>query len=219
MTAAPVRHVISTIRVIASDRVRYFTPATQFWMLQIALPAAGLGLLIAGHSLGWPRLMSTGVFVLGATGVAAGGACMLLRRITFARRGWGFELWVWHGTAAVFIGAAFAVLGSALAATALMHLGGTELMEIGARFRARPGLLLVPVGLALLLGGIGAFIGFRNAGEMGRSEIWNFVLSVPDRLAGAILIVIGAAALIVGLWEMGAEASFDRWVGERIAHP
>lgn len=219
MAAAPVKHVSPTVRVTESDRVRRFTPATQFWMLQIALPAAGLGLLIAGHALGWPRLMSAGVFVLGAAGVAAGGACMLMRRITFARRGWGFELWVWHGTAAVFIGAAIAVLGSVLAAAALTHLSGTELMEIAARFRDRPGLLLVPVGLALLLGGIGAFIGFRNAGEMGRSALWNFVLSVPDRLAGTILISIGAATLIVGLWELSAEAAFDRWLAERIAHP
>lgn len=185
-------------------------PAMQFWLLQVTIPATGLALLILGHRLASPLMMDAGVLVLAVAAIGSGAACVLLRRITFARRGWGFELWVWHGVAAQFIGASLIVVGAALAAAALVHLSGANSTSMLTAIRARPGLALVPVGAALLLGGIGAFVGFREAGEVGRGTLWNFVPSIPDRIAGVILMAFGGAALALGLYELWAPEAFDR---------
>lgn len=188
------------------------SPAAQFWVLQIAVPASGLALLIAGHELGWPRLMSAGMFTLGVGAIASGVASALTRRITFARRGWGFELWVWEGVAALFIGAALLIVGLALATTALLYLGGMDLATMGAGLHARPGLALAPIGLALLTAGIGAFIGFQEEGEAGRGLPWNLFLGIPNRIAGVILSVLGVTALALGLFELVAPHAFDCWL-------
>lgn len=39
------------------------SPTAQFWILQTALPASGLLLLITGLRIGEPRLCDAGVFV------------------------------------------------------------------------------------------------------------------------------------------------------------
>lgn len=183
------------------------------------MPAVGLALLISGHRLASPRLMEAGVLALGAAAAASGAACVLMRRIVFARRGWGFELWVWRGTAALFIGGALVALGAALVIAAAMHAGGTSLAAMTAGVRQRPGIALVPLGLVLLPAGIGAFIGFQEAGETGRGRLWNLLLGVPERIGGAILSTLGAAALATGAYELLAPKAFDRWLVSLLGHP
>jgi hypothetical protein len=183
------------------------------------MPAVGLALLISGHRLASPRLMEAGVAVLGCAAAASGAACMLMRRIVFARRGWGFELWVWRGAAALFIGGALIALGAPLVIAASLHAGGTSLAAMTAVVRQRPGIALVPLGLVLLPAGIGALIGFQEAGEVGRGRLWNLVLAIPDRIGGAILTTLGAAALATGAYELLAPEAFDRWLASLLGHP
>ncbi len=196
----------------AGDAGERLTPTRQFWWLQVMLPACGLALLLGGFWLALERMMQAGVMVLAVAAGASGIACAGKRRVAFARRGWGFELWVWHGVAAVYIGCGLIVFALAVLGAALAHAAGVPLEALAGQLRARPSLALLPLGACCALIGSGVAIGFEAAKERGRGRVWNTLLLLPDRLGGGILAAIGLLLLAAGSYEWLLPRSFDAWI-------
>jgi len=189
------------------------TPVAQYWGLQVGLPGLGLALLVAGVEWEVPLLPDLGVLALAAGAAASGVACAAYRRVVFV---WPSEqryrLVAWHGNAALCFGASLLVLGVAVAAAGLAHLGGRSPEAIRAAVLARPSLALVPAGAALLLLGVGTVVGFPEGRDPARGPAWNLLLSLPGRLGGAILVLLGAGLLALGGYELLAPEQFDALV-------
>ncbi len=186
------------------------TPKAQFWWLQTVLPGAGLLALVLGVDRDLPLVADAGVLLLAAAGVAGGGATAALRRVVVVSPAtYRLVLLTFTGPAAVFAGAAFVVLGLAAGAAGLLHLSGTSAAGLKSLLASRPGLALAPAGLALLSHGLAFLVGFPEGRDAARGAAWNALLSIPARLGGAVLVLLGAAALGIGAWELAAPDAFD----------
>jgi hypothetical protein len=188
------------------------TPKAQHWWLQTALPGAGLLALVAGVDRDWPRLADAGLLLLAAAGITAGGVTLALRRLVFLARTRRFVLRVWTGPGAVFAGVGLIVVGLMAGAVGVLHWAGTSAAGLKALVVSRPGLLLAPAGAAFSCQGLALLIGFPEARDPRGGGLWNALLSVPGRLGGLILLVLGAGALALGSWEILSPAAFDRAV-------
>ncbi|NPV55321.1 MAG: hypothetical protein HPY76_01425 [Anaerolineae bacterium] len=73
--------------------------------------------------------------------------------------------------------------------------------------KARPGVALLLLGMALLSGGVKYLLGAKED----RSTRWDIILrSLPERVLGAVMGLIGLASLIAGAVEVLFPAGFDR---------
>ncbi|MBK6602880.1 MAG: hypothetical protein IPG28_15370 [Betaproteobacteria bacterium] len=188
--------------------------------LQIAAPAVSFVALVAGFSLGWPRLAAVGVAGLGLTAIALGRFAIRERRLMFIRGALRtprpYRYFLYEGMAAIPFGLALAIagLGAILLATLQLFGVGVDAMRDAAL--ARPGVVLVPLGALLLCQGLGFAIGFRGAARSTGERLWLRFLHLPAFLGGAILVALGAATLTLGAFELLAPDRFDRaWASIR----
>ena len=143
------------------------SPTAQFWILQTALPASGLLLLITGLRIGEPRLCDAGVFALALSAVTTGIASIAWRRVVVLRRelSFGFKLVVYEGVAARLAGIALIALGVAVASLGAAHAAGTSAAAIRSSMIARPGLALGAWELLAPQAFDGLVESFRRAGS------------------------------------------------------
>lgn len=184
---------------------------TRYWILVVGVPMAGLALVIIGAEFEASVLIGFGLLVLAAA--AIGNGVMQVRTREFMFQPPAYRIAVlerWEGPSAVFFGYAFIVAGAWIGAAALAHLGGLDADALGALLLARPGLVLAPLGLFLLAVGAGYVAGFQDGHTPARGALWNCVMSLPNRMGGVILLALGAAAFIVGLFELLEPAHFAR---------
>ncbi|MHB8764937.1 MAG: hypothetical protein ACYDA8_11470 [Deferrisomatales bacterium] len=185
------------------------TPAAQYWGLQVGLPGLGLALLVGGVEWEATLPAALGVLLMAAGAVASGLACAAYRRVVFLWPGRRYRLVAWHGNAALGFAGALLTLGAAAGAAGLAHLSGCSPAAIREAVLARPSLGLVPAGAGLLCLGLGIAAGFPEGRDPANGRAWNLLLSVPNRLGGAILLMIGAGLLGVGGYELASPEGFD----------
>lgn len=178
-------------------------------------PGLSFAALLIGFNAGWPRLTAAGVAGFGLTALLIGWwaarerRLFLMRTATTVRRPCRYV--IYEGPAAVPYGMAFIVLGATVVGAVAWFLTGTDLDAIRQAVLARPGRALVPVGASLALYGLGFAIGFGSR-EGTRARRWfNALLDLPARVAGLMLIGLGAASLAIGLVDAANPVLFDRW--------
>ena len=178
-------------------------------------PALAFAALLAGFNFGWPHLMAFGVIGLGLCGLWIGYLAVSERRLMFIRGGSMtsrvFRYFIYEGVAAVPYGLAHAVGGVCLIAPAVLFLGGTSLARMREIALARPGRLLLPLGVLLLCHGLGFVIGFTHRSGSWWQRVWAMLIDAPARLGGLILLVLAVAVLVVGGIEWFAPAQFNQW--------
>jgi uncharacterized membrane protein len=112
--------------------------------------------------------------------------------------------WVFEGSAAVLLGVVLVILGLGLAVAGVAFVLGAE-HRLLAHLLARPGLPLVAIGTASCAGGGARLLGAREW----RGSLRRFLASLPERIGGVFLLLLGLVALAVGAFELIAPAAFD----------
>lgn len=165
---------------------------------------AGLLLLIAANRFDRPELIGPGL-ILFAIGIVTAGGHAVTTRYLRERRSVAPGSRVFEGPAAIFSGLAVIVLGLSMGVAGVAFLVGAEgaLLDIALR---RPGLALVPAGLASAAWGAGRVLGAREW----RGSWWRLVANIPERIGGAMLLLLGAALLGLGGFELLAPDAFAR---------
>jgi len=177
-----------------------------FWsIIQIGLTVVAFLLSLAGDKLSIPILLYTGISVFGLAAIAVGMEAMLTRRIVLYRQRNYSETYL--GIAAYAQGVQFSFIGIFLIGTSIMAYfdNGSEVFQSLVR---RPWPLLVVVGTYCLMQ---AVIAIGGSVEQKQGTRWIVALDffVGRLLPGAILIIIGLAALGMGLFEFVLPAQFD----------
>lgn len=185
---------------------------TRFGLLDIILPGVALAGVLAGFHLRQPPLLSLGVLVLGGRFVLAGWLALRERQIIVWNpnyRRFTDAVRVYHGPAAAPMGLAGMLLGAVLAVLAVTSLAGVSVDALRAALVRRPALMLVPTGLIVCLYGLGFLLGFQDHGEdIKTSRTGLFLLHLPERLGGAILVLLGAGLLLVAAYGEARRAGF-----------
>jgi hypothetical protein len=186
-------------------------------------PALSFAALLGGFYLGWPRIAAAGVIGFGLTGLWIGGLAILERRLLFIRPGLGFRrdrmFVIYEGFAAVLWGLAYVLGGATLIVASALFIGGTTIEQMRDHILARPALVLVPAGAALLCQGLAFFIGFVDRRGSPTRRFFGMLLDAPARLAGLIVMAWGGAMLWIGLVDWLAPAVFLRWFESVTGNP
>lgn len=178
----------------------YAPPLARFWLLHVALPAIAVTGVLGGFHLGLPALIAAGVGVLGARFMLAGWLALRKRQIIVWNpnyRRFADAVREYHGPAAVPMGLAGMLLGAMLAVLAVTSFAGVSVDTLRATIMRQPALALVSAGLALCLYGLGFLLGFQGHGErLDGSSAELFLLGLPERLGGVILMLLGAGLML-----------------------
>ena len=174
------------------------------WLVVLALIGiAGLLLLIAAERFGRHELIGPGLLLF-AVGALAAGVNAIVSRYTYERSDATHRSQTFEGPAAVLIGLVLVILGTALAAAGVSFVLGAE-AGLYAFLLERPGFALVPLGLMFAAGGGARVIGARNW----RGSAKRFLASIPERIGGSMLLLIGLALLAIGAFEIVMPDGFD----------
>lgn len=177
----------------------------------ILAPAVFTAAVLAGFSFGLSAVMAAGAVGLGATAVAVGGLAVLERRlfhIVRSLRGDRRRFVVYEGLAAIPMGLAWIVAGATLAAGAVAYLFAGGAHELRAALLERPGFALLPAGAFLLAQGLGFVVGFPRRSATAGQRVADWLMALPARLGGLLLVVLGALLLAAGFYERLLPAAF-----------
>jgi hypothetical protein len=209
-------------RIPASEEERRHVEGRVLRQIILA-PVASLSLLLGGFALGWPRVAALGLVAFGLTAVWIGMLAVRERRLMFIRGGITvlreYRYFIYEGAAAVFYGAAYMVGGAYVVALTLGFLAGASLEGIRGRLLARPSLLLVPVGTALLCYASGFLIGFTHREGSRWSRAFGVLIDAPARLGGLALLAWALAMLAIGFLDLVSPASFRHGFGSIAGNP
>lgn len=181
------------------------------WMaMEFVLIVLGLGLTFAGFKLNIPVLQDAGIAALGVLGIVIGWEAIITRRIMIGSRRHGSRR-LYTGTAAVLQGAQFNMLGFFLIVIAILLFSNVDPKVLGQQIARHPGWLLVVLGVIFLTQAVIVFIGEKLA----ENARWSVLLDliVVRLLPGGILVLLGVAALGLGLFEMLLPNAFDAMGG------
>ena len=169
-----------------------------------------LGVIIASEPLPILHALPLGLFMIGIGLAAVFLDTLLTGKITFFRR--ASDSYSYQGLAGYLWGAEMIFIGGAIAFAALMEW-------------LSPGWVLVwiktPVGLAQLLIGSGLVV--SSAGVVNiigtvenRESKTAFLLSLPSRLFGLLIILAGLLVLGLGFFQLAAPGALGGWIKELI---
>jgi hypothetical protein len=180
--------------------------AKKLGTLQWILIGLGTAIGYAGWRFGWPAVIGLGVALAGL-GVAAGGVeDMLNREVSLSYHEEGGRYQTYSGASAVLMGVMWVLVGLAMVIgglAAMVGLGGW----LWSNLRAHPGPALVLAGMAMIAYGGSEALGARE--NRLSASFLNFLGSVPARIFGVILVVVGLLALGAGTLELIAPQAFD----------
>jgi hypothetical protein len=180
--------------------------AKKLGTLQWILIGLGVALGYAGWRFGWPAAIGLGVALAGL-GIAAGGVeDMLNREVSLSYRDEGGHYQTYSGTSAVLMGVTLVLAGLAMLVGGLAYAAGLGAWLWG-NIRAHPGPALVLAGLAMIAYGGMEALGARE--NRLSASFLNFLGSVPARIFGVLLVVVGLVTLGAGTLELIAPQAFD----------
>ncbi len=174
-------------------------------MIQIGLIIVAVLLSFAGDKLSIPILLYAGISVFGLTAIVVGMEAVITRRIILYRQRNFSETYL--GLAAYAQGVQFSFIGIFLIGTSIMAYfnNGSEVVQSLVR---RPWPVLVVVGTYCLMQ---AIIAIGGSVEQKKGTRWIVALDflAGRLLPGSILIILGLAALGLGLFEFVLPTQFD----------
>src|SRR5690606_6814154 len=164
-------------------------------LFQFALLIGGAVLILGGDQLRRSDLQYPGIALIGLSTVTYGLQALLSRQISFrdehrimmsyrglAAASWGLMLML----------AGLAVIGGAVAAVLGIEQALFEML------RARPGLIVAPLGVIFVLRSVAAMVGPDHP----RRGLWGKVRRLFGFLLGLIGLVLGAATIALGSWDL-----------------
>jgi hypothetical protein len=209
-------------RIPSSEDERRFVEGRILRQVIIA-PAASFTLLLGGVYVGWPRGAALGVIGFGLTAIWIGTLAVRERRLLFIRGGSmtrrEYRYFIYEGVAAVPYGLAYLVGGASLVIASLWFLSGASLDQMRDAALARPSLVLIPLGAALLCYALGFLIGFVHREGSAWSRAFGMLLDAPARLGGLILLAWAVVLLAIGLVDLLSPASFRQGFESLVGNP
>jgi hypothetical protein len=178
--------------------------------IEFVLIVLGLGLAYAGFKLNNPVLQDLGIAALGVLSIVMGWEAILKRRIVIGSRRHGSRH-LYTGSAAVLHGVQFNILGFFLIVIAILLFFNADPKVLGQQIARHPGWLLVLLGIIFLTQAVIVFIGEKLAEDARWSVLLDLI--VLRLLPGGILVVLGVAALGLGLFEILLPNAFDAMGG------
>jgi hypothetical protein len=171
-----------------------------------------LGLLFAfvGYQFSIPFLLHAGIGCFGLAMIAMGWQAILTRHMVLRGRRRGPRQ-TYTGVAAIFQGIQFNFLGLFLIGIALMMYFNND-QQIALQIARRPGLALVVFGGICLMQAMITFSGSEES-RRGSQGLVVMNLLVARLLPGLILVVVGVALSLLGLFEAVAPERFDELGG------
>ena len=178
--------------------------------IEFSLIVLGLGVAYAGFKFNIPVLQDLGILSLGVLSIVIGWEAITTRRIVIGSRRHGSRR-LYTGTAAVLQGMQFNILGFFLIVISVLFFFKSDPQALGQQIARHPGGLLVVLGIVLLTQSVIVFIGEK----LSENARWSVFLDriVLRLLPGAILLVLGLAALGFGVLELFAPNIFDALSG------
>ena len=174
-------------------------------IVQIGLAVVAISLAVAGDKLSIPILLYAGISLLGLTAIVVGMEAMITRRIVIYRSRRYSETYL--GIAAYAQGVQFSLIGIFFIGTSIAaYLDNGR--DIFLHLVQRPWSVLVVFGVFCLMQAVIAIGGSVEQKQGSRFAV-TLDLLFGRLLPGIILIVIGLAALGLGLFEFVAPAQFD----------
>jgi hypothetical protein len=160
---------------------------------QIALAVLAALAILSSEWLGRPRLMYSGAICLGGLAALAGIDTILTRHVRFFETRVGST--TYRGLAAQLWGITFIVMGGAIAAFGVS--GFTSLAErsLAEALLEQPGIPLIGLAAILLGAGGATLLGPAHSS----ASRWDLLLSLPNRLAGLIGVVLGVGVMALGV--------------------
>ena len=178
--------------------------------VQIVFALLGVLLAYLGNRFSMPLLFYGGIACFGLASMAIGLEGIFTQRIVLGRRRRGSKR-TYTGIPAILQGVQFNLIGLFFIVIAgLLYLNIGRDLFLG--FVRRPGLPLLLLGAVCLMQAVIAIMGSHEVKE---GPGWAVILSLfTARLyPGLLLIVIGLAAIGLGLYEIAAPAAFDEMGG------
>lgn len=180
-------------------------------VLQLSTAAIAVISLIGGEKLSLPILTTAGIAILGVTAILVGLEGIIKRRIVLGSRYNRYGVETYLGLAATAQGMLFLFLGAffvAVAVVAYLNTGRSLFLY----FVRNPGLPLLIFGVGCFLAATVAIFG---SVEQKQGAKWIILLDLLTSrlLPGLILILLGLAATLLGLFEIVAPHAFDQLGG------
>jgi len=180
-------------------------------ILQLASAAIAIISKIFGERVSLLILTAVGIAILGVTAILVGLEGIIKRRIVLGSRYHRAGVETYLGLAATAQGMLFLFLGAffvAVAVVAYLNSGRSLFLY----FIRNPGLPLLIIGASCFLGATVAMLG---SVEQKQGAKWVILLDLLTSrlLPGLILVIIGLAATLLGLFEIVAPQAFDQLGG------
>lgn len=178
--------------------------------LQIIFGVLGILLAFGGDRLSMPILLYAGAACFGLASIAIGWEAIITRQFRWGRRRSGTRE-TYTGLAAVLHGVQFNLIGLFLIGVSLSTYINNG-REIFLQFVRRPGAPLLLFGVLCLMQ---AVISLTGSHEQKQGSRWMGTMNLfaARLLSGIILIVIGAGAAWLGVFEIVAPQAFDELGG------
>jgi hypothetical protein len=191
------------IPISPSRAARRSSGVSRTVLVLVATGIGGLLLLIAAERLERPSLIGPGLLLF-AIGTVAAGVQAVTARYVLERNSVAPRHHTFHGAAAVLIGISLVVLGTSIGVTGAAFMMGAQRALYDFAI-ARPGVALLPLGVSVGAGGASRVAGARQW----RGSLWRVLANLPERIGGAMLMVLGAALAGLGGFELIAPEAFD----------
>lgn len=177
----------------------------------VGLTLLGFVVAYTGWRFGQPVWISIGVAVAGL-GIAAGGVQdMITRYVSISYQEARSQVQTYSGLSAVLFGIMWILVGLCLFGGGLIYTIGLDNL-MWDYVQAHPGPVMVMIGLMMMAYGGVEVLGARE--DRLSASFWNFLGSVPARIFGVVLIVIGLAVVTAGAWELVAPNNFDTVIAQ-----
>ena len=174
-----------------------------FTFLEYCAIVVGIIAMAAAKLFAIPKGFHLGLFLVGA-GIALGGLeSLVTRQMSFRTSSEAGENYA--GAPAVIWGCMALLVGAAVIASAYLMDAGLWRTTVNYLTR-RPGPVMA--GLGLVVAGAGALLVFNRSGR--RGVWWMLLVRVPKTMVGLVLVVVGRAAVGLGVWEWLDPKAFDR---------
>ena len=175
----------------------------KLFILELILTVGGILLTAAGANMSYPILISLGLLITSA-GICIGGIDTIIkRRISFSGED-SSTYSSYKGISAVCYGLFFMLLGIGLFVYAIaytLHLENALLLFI----KDHPGVVILGGGFGLFVAGFPAVLGSNED----RRSFLRVVGSIPKRVFGVLLIIVGLAGMVLGVMELMMPLTYE----------
>ncbi len=173
--------------------------------IELIAVIGGIVIMAAGWKLSVLLFLNIGLLIVGVGLIAGAVGTIIERRVSFSDSEQS-KTDTTSGIGAAAWGVFFGLLG-----VGIIALGVIRLMGVGGYvtfcIRERPGIGLILGGLLLAVFGFPSVTGSHEEG----GDFLRFLGSVPRRIFGVLIVVVGLAAIALGVVEIARPDVFNGW--------